>query len=228
MSYHLTIKEMPEALRPRERLQKMGSQSLSDAELLAIILGSGSQSESALALATRILLEGEGLVFLANATMEELLMLKGVGVAKATQIKAAVELGKRLAAYRLEGKVSISSPQDAALILMEDMRFLDREHFKVMLLNTKNHCISIETISIGTLNASLVHPREVFKLAVKKSAASIILAHNHPSGDSKPSKEDIEITKRLIEAGKILGIEVLDHLILGNGNFTSLKERGQI
>lgn len=228
MSYRLTIKEMPEDLRPRERLQKMGAQSLSDAELLAIILGSGSQAESALDLASRILLAGEGLAFLANATMEELLMLKGVGVAKAAQIKAAVELGKRLATHRLEGKVSVSSPQNAALILMEEMRFLDREHFKVMLLNTKNHCISIETISIGTLNASLVHPREVFKLAIKKSAASIILAHNHPSGDSKPSKEDIEVTRRLVEAGKIIGIEVLDHLILGNGSFTSLKETGRM
>ena len=226
MSYHITIKEMPEELRPRERLQKTGPGSLSDAELLAIILGSGSRKESALALATRILREGEGLAFLANATLEELLRLKGIGMAKATQIKAAVELGKRLMAYRREEKISISTPQDAALILMEDMKFLDREYFKVMLLNTKNHCTSIETISIGTLNASLVHPREVFKLAVKKSAASLILAHNHPSGDSKPSKEDIEITKRLVEAGKIMGIEVLDHIILGNGSFTSLKEQG--
>ncbi|MGI6331803.1 MAG: RadC family protein [Zhaonellaceae bacterium] len=226
MSYHITIKEMPEELRPRERLQKTGPGSLSDAELLAIILGSGSRKESALALATRILREGEGLAFLANATLEELLKLKGIGMAKATQIKAAVELGKRLMAYRREEKISISTPQDAALILMEDMKFLDREYFKVMLLNTKNHCTSIETISIGTLNASLVHPREVFKLAVKKSAASLILAHNHPSGDSKPSKEDIEITKRLVEAGKIMGIEVLDHIILGNGSFTSLKEQG--
>ncbi|HHU33501.1 MAG TPA: DNA repair protein RadC, partial [Clostridia bacterium] len=166
MSYHITIKEMPEELRPRERLQKTGPGSLSDAELLAIILGSGSRKESALALATRILREGEGLAFLANATLEELLKLKGIGMAKATQIKAAVELGKRLMAYRREEKISISTPQDAALILMEDMKFLDREYFKVMLLNTKNHCTSIETISIGTLNASLVHPREVFKLAV--------------------------------------------------------------
>lgn len=219
---------MPEELRPRERLQKMGSQSLSNAELLAIILGSGTKTESALGLATRILHEGEGLSYLANATMEELLSLKGIGHAKAAQIKAAVELGKRLVAYRRENEFTISSPEDGALLLMEDMRFLDREHFKILLLNTKNHCMNIETISIGTLNASLVHPREVFKLAIKKSAASVILAHNHPSGDPKPSREDIEITKRLAEAGKIIGIEVLDHLIIGNGNFTSLKERGYI
>ena len=137
-------------------------------------------------------------------------------------------LGKRLAAYRKEEQVSIKSPEEAALLIMEEMRFLDREHFKAMLLNTKNHCLSIETISIGSLNASIVHPRELFKLAVKKSAAALILAHNHPSGDPNPSREDIEITKRLAEAGKIMGIEVLDHLIIGNGNFISLKERGYI
>lgn len=228
MEYRVTMKEMPEDLRPRERMLKFGPQSLSNAELLAIILSTGSQTESALDLANRILREKDGLQFLTQAVFEELLEIRGVGTAKAAQIKAALELGKRSAAFRPEQKTIIKSPDSAAGLLMDEMRFLDREHFKIVLLSTKNHVLSIETISIGSLNSSIVHPREVFKHAIRRSAAAIILAHNHPSGDPTPSHEDIEITSRLVEAGKIIGIDVLDHLVIGSNHYVSLKERGLI
>ncbi|WP_227767645.1 RadC family protein [Zhaonella formicivorans] len=228
MEYRLTIKEMPEELRPRERMLKAGPHSLSNSELLAILLRTGSRKESALDLASRILKEKEGLQFLADAALEELVGIQGVGLAKAAQIKAAVELGKRLAAYKGEQRFTVESPASAANLLMDEMRFLDREHFRAILLNTKNHVLGTETISIGSLNSSIVHPRELFKQAIKKSAAALILAHNHPSGDPTPSREDVEVTKRLLEAGKIIGIEILDHLVIGNGIYVSFKERGLI
>ncbi|MDS1029398.1 DNA repair protein RadC [Bacillota bacterium LX-D] len=228
MEYHLTIKELPDELRPRERIVQAGPEALSNTELLAILLRTGSQKQSALELANQILREAEGLSFLVTASLEELTAIPGIGVAKAAQIKAAVEIGRRLSAYRIEPKVTIQSPDTAANLLMDEMRFLDREYFKTLFLNTKNHVLGLETISIGSLNSSIVHPRELFKQAVKKSAAAIILAHNHPSGDPTPSREDIDVTKRLIEAGKIMGIEVLDHIIIGNGTYVSLKERGQM
>lgn len=226
MGYRLTIKELPEDLRPRERMFQVGSQGLSNAELLAILLRTGNQGESALDLANRILKEGQGLEFLARASLEELTRIQGIGIAKASQIKAAVELGRRLALYKAEQTFTINSPESAASLLMDEMRFLDREHFKVVLLNTKNNVIGINTVSVGSLSASVVHPRELFKQAILKSAAALILAHNHPSGDPTPSREDLEVTKRLVEAGDLLGIQVLDHLIIGNGRYVSLKAQG--
>lgn len=226
MEYRGTMKELPVDLRPRERMLQVGCQALSNGELLAILLRTGSHQESALELASRILKQGNGLEFLARASLEELTQIHGVGLAKASQIKAAVELGRRLAVYKAQQAFTVNSPETAANLLMDEMRFLDKEHFKVVLLNTKNHIIAIETISVGSLNASIVHPREVFKQAITKSAAALILAHNHPSGDPTPSQEDLEVTKRLVEAGKLLGIQVLDHLIIGNGRYISFKAQG--
>jgi DNA repair protein RadC len=224
--YSVTIKSMPEDLRPRERMQKVGPGALSAAELLAIILRTGTPQESALELAHRILSDPRGLRFLAEATIEELCQIKGIGLAKAAQIKAALELGKRLACLEPDLKPVIHSPQDACNLVMEEMCYLDREHFRVVLLNTKNRVLDIETVSIGSLNSSLVHPREVFKRAVQRSAAALILVHNHPSGDPSPSPEDLKITRRLCEAGQVIGIEVLDHIIIGDHLFVSFRERG--
>lgn len=225
---YLTIKDIPKDQRPRERLIKYGAKALSDAELLALIIRTGTRSESALILAHR-LLKGEGgktgLSFVLDASIEELSKIKGIGPAKSVQIKAAIELGRRIHFRVDKENITINSPSDVCDVLMNDMRFLKKEHFKVILLNIKNHIISIEDISIGSLNASIVHPREVFRPAIKRSSASIILVHNHPSGDPTPSREDIDVTTRLVEAGNIIGIEVLDHIIFGNCRYISLKEK---
>lgn len=226
--YGLTIKNMPEGLRPRERLREAGPGALSAAELLAIILGTGVKEESAIQLAHRILLDPRGLRFLAEATFDELCQIKGVGLAKAAQIKAALELGKRFACLEPDLKPVIHTPDEASSLVMEEMCYLDREHFRVMLLNTKNRVLGLETVSIGSLNASLVHPREVFKKAIQRSAAAIILMHNHPSGDPSPSPEDLQITDRLCEAGRVIGIEILDHIIIGDHVYASFKEKGLI
>lgn len=232
--YHLTIKDLPEESRPRERLVKLGAQALSTSELLAILLSTGTSSETALQLAQRLLAgnvpgwHGKGLRALQDAGVEELSQIRGVGIAKATRIKAALELGRRLTAETPESRPVIKSPRDAAALLMEEMRYLDREQFRLLLLSTKNQVIAIETDFVGSLNSSLVHPREMFRTCIRRSAAAIILAHNHPSGDPTPSQEDIQLTRRLVEGGKIIGIEVLDHLIIGDGVYVSMKEKGII
>ncbi|MDN5331656.1 MAG: repair protein RadC [Tepidanaerobacteraceae bacterium] len=225
----LKIKDLPREVRPRERLQKYGAAALSDAELIALLIRTGTRAESALVLAQRVL-KGDGgkagLEFVAGASIEELSKIKGIGLAKAVQIKAAVELGRRISSCYREDEIVISSPADVKKLLMEEMRFLDKEHFRIVLLNVKNRVISVENISIGSLNSSIVHPREVFKPAIKRSSAAIILVHNHPSGDPTPSREDVEITRRLVESGRILGIDVLDHIIFGNPDYLSFKEKG--
>ncbi|MBC7347551.1 MAG: DNA repair protein RadC [Clostridia bacterium] len=213
-------------MRPRERLAAGGPEALSSAELLAIILRTGWREESALALAQRLLARPRGLRYLAEAGYAELAALKGMGPAKAAQVKAAVELGRRLAQAGQAARTVIRSPLDVAALFMEEMRYLDREHFRVLLLNTKNQVLAQEKVSVGSINSSIVHPREVFKRAIKESAAALILVHNHPSGDPAPSREDLEVTKRLMEAGKILGIAVLDHVIIGDGRYLSLREKG--
>ncbi len=226
--YHVTIKEMPENLRPRERLLADGAGNLSSIELLAIILGTGSRTCTAVELARQLLTYFGGLRELLAASVEELSALKGIGLAKATQVKAALELANRLSLVAAERTVTIKSPQDAAELLMDKMRHYDREHFVAVLLNTKNRVLAVETVSIGHLNASLVHPREIFKSAIKRSASGIIVAHNHPSGDPEPSQEDILVTKRLKDVGEIIGIDILDHLVIGDREFVSFKERGII
>ena len=225
--YNITIKDMPEMMRPREKLMAWGEASLTDAELLAIIIGMGTRKMSALGLANKLLIKHGGLRYLKEASIEELTEEKGIGPAKAVSIKAAVEIGRRVA-LNVQIKAPIRSPEDVKDLVMEDMRYFDREHFRVLYLDRKNGLLAMEDISIGGLHSSIVHPREVFKIAVKKSAAGIILVHNHPSGDPTPSKEDIDVTRRLIEAGKIIGIEVLDHLIIGDNIYCSFKAKSLI
>lgn len=220
----IPIKEYPEELRPREKLLFFGSESLSDQELLAILLRTGTKEKSALDLAQELLLAG-GFIYLTQVSMEELKGRKGIGLAKAAQLKAAVEIGRRLSRREMGVKPVIQTPVEAANLLMGEMSYLDREHFKVINLNTKNQVMVIEEVSVGSLNASLVHPREVFKLPIKRSAARLILVHNHPSGDVQPSREDVALTERLCQAGTLLGIEILDHLIIGHNTFLSMKEQ---
>lgn len=220
------LRDLPHEERPRERMMHYGAESLSQAELLAILLRTGAQSESAIHIAQRLLGITGGLRGLADLSIEELTTIKGIGPAKAVQLKAGIELGRRMANSRLTEPVIIRSPQDAAEILTEQLRYLQKEHFICLFLNTKNHVIAQETLSMGSLNASIVHPREVFRAAMKCSSAAIICAHNHPSGDPTPSPEDISLTSRLIQAGEIVGIDVLDHLVIGDSSFVSLKEKG--
>lgn len=226
--YHYTIKDMPTDSRPRERITALGAASLSSTELLAILLRTGTPEYTVLELAARLLSHPDGLRYLAEATPESLGQHKGIGMAKVAQIKAAIELGKRVVSMSPEARPVVKCPEDAAHLVMEEMRFLDREHFRALCLNTKNQVISIETVSIGSLNTSIVHPRELFKTAISKSAASLILVHNHPSGDPTPSREDIEVTLRLMEVGKLVGIEVLDHVVIGDTRFVSLKQKALI
>lgn len=224
--YRVTIKEMPVELRPRERLLKEGPQLLSDIELLAIMLRTGSTGLSAVELATVLLGRFGGLKQLLDVSTEELSEFKGMGPAKVAQIRAALELGRRVAMATAWDRPAIKSPENAAALVMEEMRHLDREHFWALLLNTKNQVLSREIVSIGTLNSSAIHPRELYKAAIRRSAAGVILVHNHPSGDPTPSQQDIDVTKRLIEAGNIIGINVLDHLVIGDNKFVSFKARG--
>lgn len=224
-----TIKNIPENDRPREKLIKHGAKSLTNSELLAIILRVGSKRDTAITLAQKILnLNGRGLRNIADISVEELISFHGISNAKAAQVLAVKELSKRISSIKAEDKIKINSPQDVSTLLMEEMRWLKKEYFKIILLDVKNKIIEIVNVSVGSLNSSIVHPREVFIEAIKKSSASMILVHNHPSGEIEPSKEDINITNRLIETGKIIGIKILDHIIIGNGEYLSFKERGII
>ncbi len=224
----LLIRDYPEDERPRERLIKGGPEILSNQELLAIILRTGTKQESVLELSHRIIQHFEGLRLLKDASVEELTSLNGVGPAKAVQLIAAIELGRRVSRLQQEERYTVRSPEDGANYVMEDMRFLSQEHFVCLYLNTKNQVLHRQTVFVGSLNASIVHPREVFREAFRRSAASLICFHNHPSGDPTPSREDIEVTKRLTECGKMIGIDVLDHIIIGDQKFISLKEKGYV
>jgi DNA repair protein RadC len=226
------IREMPEGDRPRERLKERGAAALSLAELIAILLRTGVKGKSAVTVAQELLLHhGNSLEALVYVPLEALEQTKGVGAAKAIQLKAAFELARRLSEPR-EKQPTVSAPADAAAVLRPRLRDQDREFFCALLLNTKNTLLKVSEVSKGSLNASIVEPREVFKDAIASSAASMILAHNHPSGDPTPSSEDIAITKRLVKAGELLNIAVLDHIILGqrtqgrDQDFVSLKELG--
>ena len=222
----MMIRDVHLADRPRERLVRQGASSLSNQELIAILLGTGTRNESVLVLANRVLSSFDKIQDLKDATIEEYTKVKGIGQAKATLLLAATELGKRLYQKHTEDRFTIRSPEDAAAYLMTDMTSLNQEHFVVLFMNVKNEVLHKQTIFIGSLNSAIVHPREIFREAVKRSAASIICAHNHPSGNPTPSPEDIEVTKRLTEAGAVMGIELLDHIIIGDHQFISLKEKG--
>lgn len=220
------IKELPEEERPREKMMRYGANRLTNCELLAILIGTGTKRNSALTLANSILsIEETGLAFLADCSPEELVCVEGIGMAKSCQIISAIELGKRIAGAPRGKKISLGSPDQVAALFMEEMRHRKKEVFKVLFLNTKNEIVAIEDVSVGNLNTSIVHPREVFRSAVKKGAASIILLHNHPSGNPTPSQNDIDVTRRLTETGKLLGIPVLDHLVIGDGAYLSFKEQ---
>lgn len=222
----IMIRDLPFEERPREKLMNLGAGSLSNAELLAILIRAGTRQESALQVATRLLSKSGGLRNLPNLTLEDLEENRGIGPAKAVMVKAALELGSRLATTPRSDGDSITTPGQAAGLFMEELRYKKKEYFKILLLNTKNHVISREEISVGSLSASIVHPREIFNIPLRKSAASVILFHNHPSGDPSPSQEDLAVTRRLVDAGNLLGITVRDHIIIGDGCFFSFREKG--
>ncbi|MCY8563587.1 RadC family protein [Bacillus sonorensis] len=224
----MKLRDFPEDERPRERLLNIGAESLSNHELLAILLRTGTKKESVLQLSNRLLQTFDGLRLLKEASAEELSSISGIGRAKAVQILAALELGRRIHQLVYEERYVIRFPEDAANLLMEDMRFLSQEHFVCLYLNSKNQVIHKRTVFIGSLNSSIVHPREVFKEALKRSAASFICVHSHPSGDPTPSSEDIDVTRRLNECGQLIGIELLDHIVIGDQKFVSLKEKGYL
>jgi DNA repair protein RadC len=220
--------ELPAEERPRERMRALGVEALSMRELLALVIGSGSRGRGTLELADDLVSSFESARDLALASVERLCRISGMGVARASRVMAAIELGKRVLKSSRGDRKTVRCPADAAGMVMEDMMNLDREHFKVMLLDSKNAVISVETVSIGTVNASIVHPREVLKPALEKSATSIILVHNHPTGSVSPSREDILITRRFEKCGRILGIDVVDHIIVGDNNYVSMKEGGYL
>jgi DNA repair protein RadC len=225
VEYRSTIKDMPTGDRPRERLAQAGAGALSNAELLAIILRTGTGGENVLNLSQR-LLNTHGLVGLARKSITELSAEKGLGDAKIVQIKAAFELGRRLLLSAPDERPQIRAPADAANILMSDMSLLEQEQLRVMLLDTRNRVLATPVVYVGSLNTTMIRVSEVFREAIRQNSAAIIVAHNHPSGDPSPSPEDVAVTREIITAGRLLDIEVLDHLIIGQQRFVSLKERG--
>jgi len=226
IEYHPSIKDLPTTERPRERLERYGAGALSITELLAIILRTGIGGQNVLELSTSLLAQYGGLVGLARASFPELCETKGIGPAKVTQLKAALELGRRLLIATPEARPQVRSPADAANLLLAEMSLLEQEHLRTLLLDSKNHVLGSPTIYVGSINTSLIRVGEVFREAIKANCAAIIVAHNHPSGDPTPSPEDVAVTEQIVAAGKLLDIEVLDHLVIGHQRYVSLKERG--
>lgn len=221
----IRIQDIPEEERPRERLIRNGPESLSNAELLGIILRTGSREENVVNLCSRILTE-YSIKQLSLANISRLMQVHGVGKAKAAQIAAVFELARRLETFVEEPKRKVCSPKDVYTLMYPKMREQKKEKFITLCLDTKNRILREEVVSVGSLNASIVHPREVFKSALMESSASVIMVHNHPSGDPSPSREDIMVTEKMVEGGKLLGIDVLDHIIIGEGRYVSLKDEG--
>jgi DNA repair protein RadC len=220
------ITDLDSAERPRERLAALGSQSLSNAELLAIILRVGVVGENAVQVGQRLLTECGGLTGLHRLSYEELCQEHGIGPAKASQIKAAIELAHRFSLEKPDARPSVHSPGDAAALVQHEMSIMEQEELWVLLLDTRNQVISIEKVYRGSLNQSQVRIAELFKGAIRRNSLSVIIVHNHPSGDPTPSPEDIAITRAILQAGKLLDIDVLDHLVIGQARWVSMKERG--
>jgi len=225
IEYHPTIKDMPTTERPRERLVQYGPGALSTTELLAVTIRMGGRGQNVLELSSSLLAQHGGLVGLARASFAELCQIKGMGPAKVAQVKAALELGRRLLLVTPEARPQVRSPADAAGLLMAEMGLLEKEHLRTLLLDTKNHVLGSPTIYVGSVNTSLIRVAEIFREAIKANCAGIIVAHNHPSGDPTPSPEDVAVTEQIVAAGKLLDIEVLDHLVIGHQRYVSLKER---
>ena len=226
VEYRPTIRDLPASERPRERLRERGAAALSSSELLAIILRTGAPSENVLALASRTLARFGGLAGLAKASFGELCSERGVGEAKAAQVKAALELGRRLLSTQPQERAAVHSPQDVANLVMAEMDLLDQEHLRVLLLNTKNQVLAMPEVYKGNVNSTLVRVGELFREAVREGCPALIVVHNHPSGDPTPSQDDVEMTRQMVEAGQLLGIDVLDHIVIGRQSFVSLRERG--
>ncbi len=225
--YKFRIRDMQEEERPRNRLIKNGAATLSNSELLSIMIRSGSVKENALTLSQRILATYD-LQQLSTINIKQLMTITGIKEGKAAQIAACFELARRLESFTRDTRIKVNSPEDVYRYLYPEMRERKKEFFIELCLDTKNQVLRRDTVSMGSLNANIVHPREVFKTALIESAAHIIVVHNHPSGDPTPSREDIELTKKLVESGKIMGIDVIDHVIIGDGRHFSMKEAGQI
>jgi DNA repair protein RadC len=231
----VTINDLPLSERPRERLISKGPTSLSTPELLSLLLGSGTRGESVLSLSHRILKSYGSLFKIQNASIEDLKRIRGMGDAKAAKLKACIEIARRMAieervfeeseAMKRRNSDTITSPDKLFEIIKSKITQFSKEHFFVISLDTRNNLIGVDEISVGTLTASLVHPRETFESAIRRHAAKIIISHNHPSGETDPSDDDMKITRRLVDAGKIMGIEVLDHIIVTKTSYLSFKEQ---
>jgi DNA repair protein RadC len=224
LDYHATVRELPSHERPRERLQHFGPQALSVAELLAIILRTGTRGDNALELANKLLAKYGGLPGLVRADFRELCAEHGIGEAKAAQVKAALEIGRRLALVQTDTRYKIRTPADAANLVMLDLAYLDTEQMRILLLDAKGQLVEKVSLYQGTANSSVLRASEVFRPAIIRNCPGLILCHNHPSGDPAPSPEDIASTRQLVEAGRILDIELVDHIIIGHQRFASLKE----
>ena len=220
------IRDMPISERPRERLMRVGPNAVSTVELLAIILRTGSNGENVVRLAERILAHFSDLRKIEQATIGELCQVKGVGPAKAVEIKAAIELGRRAKLAGVPDKPRITTPADGANLIMSEMSVLEQEHLRVLMIDSRNYVDKIVTLYIGSLNGAVVRIGEIFRAAIRENAAAIIVAHNHPSGDPSPSNEDVRLTKEIVKAGKLLDMQVLDHLVIGHNRFVSMRERG--
>jgi DNA repair protein RadC len=224
--YNLRIKDLPAGEQPRERLRDYGPAALSDAELLAILLRVGVAGTNVLQLAQQLLVEHGGWTGLLQADYGDLCKRHGLGQAKAATLKAALEIGRRLVVAGYGERFQIRSPTDAARLLMAEMAHLDQEHLRTVLLDTKNRVQIVHTVYVGSLNSAIIRVGEVFKEAVRRNSAALIVAHNHPSGDPTPSSEDLLVTRQIVDAGKLLDVEVLDHLVIGQGRYVSMRERG--
>lgn len=222
------IREMPQSERPRERLYKYDAHTIQTHELIAIILRTGYKDVSAVELAKRLLYESDSLKSLSNASVSEYMKIKGIGFSKAIELKAAFELGKRSVLETFDKKISLRSPERIYLFVKDQLEMKTQEHLLALYMNTKGELLKKEVLFIGSLNTSVIHPRAIFKHAVINSAAGIILCHNHPSGDPTPSRQDLDVTRMIVENGKMMDIPLLDHVVIGRDRYFSFKEKGVI